>query len=839
LAFMRKFAWICLIGLIPMACGESQSGPADSWELAANGIKIVIQKDPYGYTVYNESGQAVLSSLGKGDRDGYGSLAWTTGTINWQTVISPGYYGFEPDLRAWKADFKVEEVIEGESQIETVLIKGNPEPGSPRVRVVHKLRPSVLRVEASYEGDPPRAWAAAFESPATEAFLGFGERFNRTNQRGVNVYSWLEEGGIGGGEAEPIGPENPYPNGEAMAYYPVPFFISTAGYGFWLDSTWRNEFNLASDHDDAWQVWHIGPQLAYEVYVAFPNDSRPWPYHLIDSFTGVTGRPMIPPKWTFGPRRRINRGDMQAGVHEIQAMRDLDLAITGIDDAVHFLPKGSHIGREAELAAWTAMARGLGYRVNCYFNAYLNSDEANPLRAEVLQGLENDWFLKDSDGNPSEVWMVSGSMMRMYMVDYTIPEAVSWYQSMLQWAIDLGYSGWMYDFGEYVQPNTIAGNGMTGEEYHNLYTVQYQKAAHDYLESGAMAGEWLTFVRSGYTGASAYSPMIWGGDPAASFEEADGLPSMVRAGVNLGISGAPHWGGDINGFHGVADGYEAADEELLIRWIQQGSMGSNMQDQDAMTGVISGEGRKANIFDDLGARQAWKTYARLHTRLFPYLYSLAHQAHASGEPLMRQPFLENPDRPDLADVDDAYYLGPGLFVAPVVDRGQLTKVVDLPAGLYLDWADQELVDGGQVVTLDAPLDKLPLLLRDGYLIPMLDPTIDTLADEDHPDVIGRADVSHVYDVVGLLSTGKEATFRLYDDGLLEAAWTGGFSPPEYPQALNEDELSDCLGCYLTEQIDSGLTRVRITSPGGAVNGGGLALTAQVGRTVRWDLYLVD
>jgi hypothetical protein len=267
-------------------------------------------------------------------------------------------------------------------------------------------------------------------------------------------------------------------------------------------------------------------------------------------------------------------------------------------------------------------------------------------------------------------------------------------------------------------------------------------------------------------------------------------------------------------------------------------MGSNMQDQDACSFALD-QGRKANIFDDPLAQQAWRTYARLHTRLFPYLYSLAHQAHASGAPVMRQLFLEHPDRPELAAVDDAYYLGPALLVAPVVRRGARTKAVELPDGLYLDWNDQALLDGGGEVVLDAPLAVLPLLLRDGHLLPMLDAGIDTLVAEDHPEVVGPDDVAAVYDVVGLISRATSAArFALYDGGSLSVQWDGGFSAPELEPAADEAALADCAGCWLVEQLDDGLQRVRI-SASGAVNAGGLQLAADVDRRVRWDLYLVE
>src|SRR5438874_1535441 len=112
-----------------------------------------------------------------------------------------------------------------------------------------------------------------------------------------------------------------------MTYYPVPFFLSTAGYGFWLDTTYYNQFDFAVD-GATWDSWQVGPDVAFEIYVPHTGDARPWPLQVIDTFTAATGRPMVPPDWSFGPRRRINRDGMVAGVPEVQAMRDNGLAIT-------------------------------------------------------------------------------------------------------------------------------------------------------------------------------------------------------------------------------------------------------------------------------------------------------------------------------------------------------------------------------------------------------------------------------------------------------------------------------------------------------------------------------
>ncbi len=815
----------------------------DTWTLSDDGISVIVSKEPYAFSVRDGEGTVVLTTSEGGD--GYSAPAWNSGYTYWETLGSPGYFKQTVSFGEWRDDWVVVDADEAAGALTLTLAppsaidaKGRVDEEEPlRMTVRHEVRDSAFRLEAKVQGDDPRAWSIGFDSPEAEGFLGFGERMNRTDQRGVKVYSWLEEGGIGLGEGTLAGAGNPTPNGEAMAYYPVPFFISTEGYGFWLDSTWYNEFDLATDRDDAWKVWHTGPELAFEVYTKTPDDSRSWPYQLIDRFTEATGRPMIPPDWTFGPRRRTGRTSTVEGVPELQAMRDQDLALTAADDSVHFLPRGSHVGIEDDLLAWTTTARELGYRTNAYYNAYLDDNPENPLIDTLNEAKDEGYLLADAEGELSVSWLISGSPVNIVTFDFTNPDAVAYYQDTIQWMIDLGYSGAMFDFGEYVQPEVLTHSGMTGEEFHNLFPVFYNEAVYNKFESSELAGDWLAFVRAGYTGSSQYAPMIWGGDPAASFEDSDGLPSMVRAGINVGISGGANWGGDINGFHCAADGNEAADGELLARWIQQGAMSSNMQDQNACAGLFNA-GPKASIWTAPEGKESWRTYARLHTRLFPYFRTLAEEAHATGAPIIRHVFLENPDRPDLAGVDDAFYLGEALYVAPVVDRGATTKTIELPAGFYLDWTDQELLVGGATLVIDAPIAKLPLLLRDGRLIPLLDPTIDTLSEEENPEVVGPTDVAEVYDVVGLLSTDiGGASYTVYDDTSLTVAWTGDFAPGDLTLVGDESELSSCTACYLVEEHD-GVSRVRISANEGTVQAGGLTLTSNGERRIRWDLYLV-
>jgi alpha-glucosidase (family GH31 glycosyl hydrolase) len=831
----RRLRWLGLLALALAGCGGGTACPHGGNVPAVltaqgGGLTLEVQTAPYGYTLRDAAGRAVLTTLGGGQQDGYGGLGWTSGKLGWAPIITQGYTQFAPQLEPWRDRFTV---VAARAAGATLTVSLEAPGETSCTTVTHTLEAATLRVEAQTTGPAPRAFSAAFQTPADEGFLGFGERFNRTEQRGRTLYSWPEEGGLSRKEDIPPSADNPFPNGEGMTYYPVPFFLSTKGYAFWLDSTWRNEFNLAADRADAWRVWHIGPRLAYEVYLPDPADARPWTHQVLDRFTAKTGRPMIPPAWSFGPRRRIDPGDVQNGVPEIQAMRDLHLAITVADDARHFLPTGSDLGHEDELRAWTAAAHRLGYRVIAYYNPYLADDPAGALAAKTEEGLAQGYFLKLADGTPSTVSLISGGMVDVYTVDVTNPAAVDWFTAMFERAFDLGYSGWMYDFGEYVQPDVIAASGMTGEELHDLFPVLYDRAAHDALEAGPHRGDWYFFARSGYTGSQQYTPMVWSGDPDASFGLAGGLPATVRAGINLSLAGVAHWGSDIGGYKCLADGSGVADGELLARWIQAGALQSNMHDEDSCTG---GSG-KATIWSSTDAQSSWRAYAGLHTRLFPYLYTLAHEAHATGAPVIRHLFFEHPDRPELAAVDDEYYFGPALLVAPVVHRGLRARDVALPPGRYLDWRDRVLLTGGATVTVDAPLDKLPLYLRAGHLVPLLDPAVDTLAEEELPEIVSAADVADVYDVVALLAPeAADARLTLWDGGELAATLGGAFAPPALPAAASEAELATCDGCWLAEELADGLRRVRVTASGD-VAAGGLALHAATGRRVRWDVAL--
>src|SRR5262249_30386446 len=159
-----------------------------------------------------------------------------------------------------------------------------------------------------------------------------------------------------------------------------------------LDSTWYNQYDFVTDRSDSWRVWSAAPALAFEVYAPIPGDTRPWPYHLIDLYTQTTGRPMLAPESSYRPPRRIGHRAMQNGTTELQAMRDLHLAITAFDDANHFPPRGVVPG---ELPAFTVdnAAKGkLGYRAVAYFNPFMSDNPGDPIAPLAAAGASAGYF---------------------------------------------------------------------------------------------------------------------------------------------------------------------------------------------------------------------------------------------------------------------------------------------------------------------------------------------------------------------------------------------------------------------------------------------------------------
>ena len=806
--------------------------PPTPVSLVSPRAEVVVDLDPFVIHILDAAGHEVLTSLSGGASDPYGSPAATVDTPYIAAQSLPGWDGYQSNEAPWRRA-RTAKIVSSGATSATFALDDAAGPlaltltidlAGPRVHLALHARESVAKDAKNSLNKS----TLGFHLGGDEHFFGLGERFTAIDHRGLSLYSWAEEGGLAVGEGEPA-TSGPLPNGPSMTYFPVPFFLSSHGYAMRLATTFRTEVHFGSERDDAWRLAVNAASFEATVYVEAD------PLAAIADYTEDTGRPLRPAPWVFGPRRRVNRGAMIDGVPEPEAMRKHGIAVTGIDDALHFLPASNQVGIEAEVAAWTKSLHDLGYKAMAYNNPYVAESVASAA-VDYAFGKEHGYFIKDASGQPILTEFISGKLLRVAGIDLTNPDAVTWFQSLLHRTLELGYDGWMHDFGEYTARDAVLFDGRRGDEVHNQYPVLSAKAAHDLLEK-ERPGDYLFFVRSGYSGTQQYVPAVWGGDAESTFDESQGLPSTLRAGLNLSMSGVPYWGSDMTGFKCLTA--DPNDKEVFLRWVELGAVSPIMMEQDACSNPLMKK-TKWTLWSDAETTQIAGKYFRLHTRLQPYFLALAEESSRSGRPITMHPFLLHPTEPEAWKVDGAYYLGPSIYAAPVVGRGQTTKHTWLPKGRYVDFDDHLVYEGDKEADVPAPLGKLPLLLVADSILPLWDASLDTLAKATDPSVVTLAQVGDRLDAVVALSPGGHARMTLVDGTVLDA--TRVASDQGNPDALAQvaaDAIGGCSSCF-TAAAEGGVKRLRAngtvsTSAALTIEDVKLNVSGGPARRVRWDV----
>jgi sulfoquinovosidase len=732
--------WLLLIVLVLLGCPRS----TEPVRLKGEGFTVDVVPAPFSMKIVGVDGVTRLE-LRRGPRV-------TLDTFVIEPQLVPGWDGYRPRERPWRV---FDSGVLESSDARNATLSFKDERGSVQV-TLHVEGARLEWKQISDDGKNSNTSGLSFVMPDGAHYFGMGQRTATFDHLGQSLYSWPEEGGLGAGEDAGASATNPYPNGPSMTYFPVPFFHTTHGVSVWLNSDFRNTVHFGNVADEPKTVRLVANEtsLAVTFYV------RDSPLQAIDDFTADTGRPLVPPDWSYGPRRRINRGAKVDGVDEWKLMRTRRLPITTVEDAMHLLPAGAHRGLETQLAAWTSELHSNGFKVFAYNNPYVSAN-APGSADDYRVGADAGFFEMLPDGGPATTFFISGGPQTVSAIDLTNPDAVRWFQTLLTRSVELGYDGWMHDFGEYVARDSQFFDGRTGASMHNRYPVLSAKAAFDLL----LGTDRMSFTRSGYTGSQSYVFDAWGGDPEASFDETIGLPGSLRGGLSLSMVGVPLWSSDIGGFKCLTTAPH--DREMLVRWYQMSVMSPMMHEQDACSNPVGGERMKARLWDDEETQNIYRDAAGLHTRLAPYFRTLARQANLNGAPITRAPVLLHPSIPEAWKVDDAFFVGPSLYAAPVVRRGVRQRRVWLPPGRYVEWTEGTVHQGPGFVEVPAPLGRLPLFIVENQLVPLLDAEVQTLAKATEPGVVTEASRADVLDVVAALGPGGFASMILADGTSLE------------------------------------------------------------------------
>jgi alpha-glucosidase (family GH31 glycosyl hydrolase) len=640
-------------------------------------------------------------------------------------------------------------------------------------------------------------------SDAAERFYGFGETFNGFDQAGkvVRVVTFDQPGNKG-------------VSGDS--YNVVPWFVSTRGYGFHLDSSAESLFDMRKTQQDRFVVRNLFNTLAFNVVYG------PRLTDVLSRFTGYAGRPALLPPFTFGPWISSDAwrsgGEVRYAVTKFRergisasmfvfdspwetAYNDFTFNMTQFGKGGTF--EGEHFDGFASLTEMMTFLQHSGLKVMCWMTPFVNDRSLDdelpkpngqlPKAGTFGEGKQRNVFVTDKQGNAftTRWWKGHGAP-----VDFTSPTARTWLLDQIDKLVadtqvptrsgiaEPAIGGFKTDDaealtnppaagdintpvrGEYIPLDVTYADGRTGREMRNGYCVEYQKTIQSVLGSDG-----VIFARSGFTGSQAFA-VCWAGDNEPNFGDQNGLPSVIVAGQSAAMSGFSLWGHDIGGYeNGPVSA--VSPENLFIRWSQFGCFSPIMQMHRKVAQLNRDDPADLRQYPwgygQLGLDN-YRFFARLHTELFPYIYTYAQQAAASGLPVIRPPVLLHHDDTRTHSLKHTYYFGNELLVAPVLAPtrpGSVTeRVVYMPDGVWFDfWSQQRHAGRQEVVWRNSNQQQFPLFVRAGAIIPMLLSVPQTLCSAEY--VNNDAIVSRDDNLRFLVYPEGASSFTVYDGTALE------------------------------------------------------------------------
>ena len=550
----------------------------------------------------------------------------------------------------------------------------------------------------------------SFQTQPGEAFYGWGEWFNafrRTSGKLVlharESYSVLQG---------------------RQTYSTIPFFLSNRGYGLFLLDSRPTTWQLSPERGTLTVRAGSGPLDYILIYGPAYKD-------ILEAYTGLTGRPPLPPLWAFGLWvTSYPQGSQQGVLAHVEEHRRRQIPLDAVILDYHWEERFHNFRWRRSLFpdpdAMFGALRRLGMRLGLIFTPFLNRRN-QPLKKILLQAIAKDIpkgiLFTDERALPeyqealhkgylahahAEWWFGKGGMF-----DFSNPEASAWWLEKMKPLFAQGVDFFKNDDGEYLPLDARSGRGLDGREYHNLYGFYYGKALYEGMQA-LDDRRGLVYARSVWAGSQRY-PGMFLGDQKPTFAC---IRRTLRAGMNLGLAGFAYWTADVFGLDGKTS------EETHMRYAQW-----------ALLSPIARYFWRPPEVDDTRfpwshgtrAEANFREHASLRYRLLPDYYTLAWQAWQRGLPILRPMLLEHQADERFADVYDQVMLGDALLLAPMVEPEADTRHILLPQGVWHDfWSTQYWLGPGEI-DYPAPLERLPLLVRGGAILP-LGPVIQSIPD---------------------------------------------------------------------------------------------------------------
>ena len=576
--------------------------------------------------------------------------------------------------------------------------------------------PGVLHLVTTADQAPTVLVSLALASDAG-FYAGLGERYDHVNARGLIIGMQLEvDGNVESGTTD--------------RHVPVPWIVSSQGYGVFVKSRQAGAWDVASS--DPTVVRSTFEGLSMDVTIVVDPD----PLADIATLTQLTGLARKTPGWALAPMM-WRHADSQAQVlGDLAMIRSLHIPTSTfwIDDgwqvALNTLDFNGTKYTDPKVFAQTMTA--MGFELFGWNSPYLEDPASSGSQDEAQMlyptAAAKHYFVEVQDGSPFAAPGADASV-GFGMIDFTSSAATAFWSGRAAVPVGLGMNGFKLDYGEDMVPDLLGArlnlklSDGESERTARNYPLGYHGAYRDALAKTSDGG--VLIVRASTYGGAAVADIVWPGDLDNGFQHygdpgpsgtmlVGGLPASIVAGQTLAASGFPLYGADTGGYRGGAP-----TKEALLRWAEHTALSMVMQ-------LGPGENKYPWNYD-ADTVTVYTALANLHQKLVPYLTSLLAAAEAHGTPTIRSLPLAYPtDTGAATAADDEYMLGPALLVAPVVTEGATSRQVHLPPGKWFGWWDGSMTSGPASITASAPIGQPPLYVAAGSLLPTLPAGIDTL-----------------------------------------------------------------------------------------------------------------
>ncbi len=485
-----------------------------------------------------------------------------------------------------------------------------------------------------------------------EALWGFGQRLDAFNLRGTAFDVWAQDGW----------------NRTDSSYFAVPWFISSQGYGLFINCTGRLKVDLGLTNPDFIQI--DIPEEGVEVWTFSGT-----PAEQVAAYSALVGRPQVVPDWTFRPWLSRNsylssyEVDRQLDLAEKNGLKVGAVVLESWEKHLHNFEFDTN--RYPNPAGWLRKLQQRDVKVICWTTASIWTGDPS-----YDQARDRGYLVRNADGSEYiTAWLENGRKM-----DFRNPDARAWWRDLHRPLIASGVGGFKTDGGEH----------MPDPWFHNEHPFPYQRATLDAFAAAGRTG--ITFARSANP-LCAGNSTFWGGDQHAEWSN---LAAVVHGGLSAAWSGFFYWSHDVGGYTGTPG------KELYLRWLQLGAFSPMMQ----LHGITAREPWQY----DRETLDLARGYFKVREQLQPYLLELATEARERGHPMWRPLAWAFPQDPHTWSLGDQYLLGPDLLVAPVLSTNP-TRTVYLPEGDWVDLWNNATIRGPTQLVAQVELATLPVYAR--------------------------------------------------------------------------------------------------------------------------------